>query len=46
VDEQDQPSEPQSNREGEGITTVVLAVIFAVAAAEVIVLCVFLFLRQ
>jgi hypothetical protein len=45
VDEQDQPSEPRSNGEGERITTVALVVIYAVAAAEVIALCMFLFLR-
>jgi hypothetical protein len=42
VDEQDQSAEQRSDREGERSTAAVLAVIYAVAAAEVIVLCGFL----
>ncbi len=45
VDERDQSSEPRADREDEWVPRVVLAVIFVVAAAEVIALCVLLFLR-
>jgi len=39
VDEQDQSAEQQSDRAGKGSIAVALAIIYAVAAAEVIALC-------